>query len=121
MADLTIFDADDNELTLGSFEEVPPGSSYVAETGGPLLLKLKNTSGVAKLNRELYVLNEPPYAIAPYVTLSADGVTFAPVLFLGTFAPGETKLVYADAAVPADGDAGPNQRCRLRVRVNNGG
>lgn len=124
MADMVLLDAADNELTngaFGSFEEVPPGSSYIELTGGPLELKLKNASGVNKLNRELYVAPEPPYAIAPYVGLSADGVSFAPTLFLGDFAPGETKTVFLDAVVPEDAAAGPNQRCRLRVRIDNGG
>ena len=122
MPDFVITDPNDNELTFGSFEEVPPGSSYSAVTGGPLELRLKNISGVARPNRELSVVERPPYVIASYVRLSADGVTFTQgPLQLGSFEAGEAKPFYLDVEVPENAPGGPNQRCTLKVRAYNGG
>lgn len=114
--DFELLDADDNVITFGDFEEVPPGTSYRALVGGPLVLKLRNASGVAKTNRRLSVAQRPGFVLHNYVTLSLDGVTFgtAPI-DLGPFAAGQAKTFYADLVVPVGAPGGSNGRCDLNV------
>lgn len=121
MPDFAMLDADDNELTAGSFEEVPPGGSYSALYGGPLVLKVKNTAGVAKTNRKLVAAERQPFLVHQWVRLSLDGITFvSSEIELGSFTATESKTVYFDLIVPGGAPGGNNQRCDLRIVPFNG-
>jgi hypothetical protein len=121
MQDFALLDADDNPITFGNFEDVSPGTDYITNTGGPLVLKVQNTTAEAKTARKLVVSAKPPYTIHTWVSLSLDGTTFeTSQLALGTFAAGESKAVYCNITVPSGATGGSRQRCAVSVEPDNG-
>lgn len=120
MQDFALLDADDNPITFGNFEDVSPGTDYVGKTGGPLELKLQNTTAEAKTARKLVVSARAPYTVHTWVGLSLDGETFVTgELPLGSFAAGESKTVYCNITVPNGAAGGSRQRCTVSVEPDN--